>query len=137
MIQFRTLFLTLSLALALFATACGSKASDKLIGKWGVDESALGDMPEMKAMPEDQRKMALEAAKGMMGSMTFEFTADKMLIDMMGQKKEGTYVVKSQDGDKMVIEGTMDGKTETMNAEFKGDTLVMANGKQNLPLKRK
>lgn len=123
--------------MALFVfVACG-KPSDKLIGKWGLDVEKLSELEEIKKMPEDQRKMALEMAKGMLVAATFEFTADKMIKDGMGKKEEASYKVKSQEGDKVVIETTKEGKTETMNCEFKGETLIINNDKITLTLKRK
>ena len=130
-------FTALVLAMVALLSACGGKASDKLIGKWTIDVDKMGEMDEIKKMPEAEKKAALEMAKGMASSMTFEFTKEKMIVDAMGQKKEGPYKIKSEEGDKVVIEGTMDGKTETMNCEIKGDGLVMGDGKQTFPLKRK
>jgi hypothetical protein len=130
-------FTALALAMVALLTACGGKASDKLIGKWTIDVDKMGEMEDIKKLPDDQKKAAMEMAKGMASSMTFEFTKEKILLDAMGQKKEGPYKVKSEAGDKVVIEGTMDGKTETMNVEFKGDGMIMGDGKQTFPLKRK
>ena len=112
-------------------------AAQKLIGKWGVDLERMADMEEIKKMPEDKRKAALEMTKSIMGNSTFEFTSDKLIINMMGQKKEGNYKVKSEEGDKVVIEGTMDGKIQILVAVFNGDLLTLGKDKQTFPLKRK
>jgi hypothetical protein len=98
-------FAALALAMIALLTACGGKAADKLIGKWTIDVDKMGEMEDIKKLPEDQKKAAMEMAKGMASSMTFEFTKDKILLDAMGQKKEGPYTVKSEAGDKVVIEG--------------------------------
>lgn len=134
--NFKVVLALLLTLVALTIVACG-KPADKLIGKWGIDEAALADSDEIKKMPEAERKAALEMAKGMMGSMTIEFTADKMTADMMGKKMEGTYKVLSTEGDKVNIEGTMDGKTEKMTILCKGDGLIMDMGKKAVALKRK
>jgi len=134
--NFKIVLALLLTLVALTVVACG-KPADKLIGKWGIDEAALADSDEIKKMPEAERKAALEMAKGMMGSLTIEFTADKMTADMMGKKMEGTYKVLSTEGDKVNIEGTMDGKTEKMTILCKGDGLIMDMGKKSVALKRK
>lgn len=134
---FKLSFMVLVLALVALLTACGGKASDKLIGKWTIDVDKMGEMDDIKKLPEAERAAALEMAKGMAGSVTFEFTKEKILLDAMGKKSEGPYKVKSEEGSKVVIEGTMEGKTQTMNCEFKGEGMVMGDGKQTFPLKRK
>lgn len=135
--MFRTALVVV--ALAFVVTGCGSKASAKLIGKWTIDIDKMADMEQLKKLPADQKKAALEMAKGMASSMTFEFTADKMLVDAGGKKMAGTYKVKSETADEVVIDGTMDGKTETMTIEVKGDGLVMGKGgdPDKIPLKKK
>jgi len=121
------------LAVVLLAFAACGKPSDKLIGKWGVDTAKLGQMEEFKSLPEEAKKMA----EGMIGGMTFEFTKDKLIVEMMGKKEEGAYKVKSEEGNKVVLEGTIRDKTETIEAVFEGDTLILGKGKDKFPLKRK
>jgi hypothetical protein len=122
---------------------CAKGGADKIIGKWTVDVDALSNMDEFKKMPEDQRKMALDMAKGMMSSMEFEFTKDALKVSMMGQTKEGTYTVKSAEGDKIVIvskekdKDGKDGKEEEITIDASGDKLVLHMGKDEFPLKKK
>lgn len=124
-------------ALAFVLSACGAKASSKMIGKWSIDVDKIGEMEEFKKMPEDQKKAALDMAKQLGTSMTFEFTADKIVMEAMGQKKEGTYTIKSETADKVVLDTKLDGKSEEMTVEIKGDGLVMGDGKKSFPLKHK
>ncbi len=133
----RTLRFAVLALVAVVLFACGGNAADKLVGKWGIDVEKLGEIEEIKKMPEDQRKAAIEMAKGFATSMSFEFTKDKMIMEAMGQKKEGTYKVTKAEGDKLTIEATLEGKTETLEAEIKGDGVVLGKGKEKFALKRK
>lgn len=122
------MFARILLTLALFVfVACGVP-SDKLIGKWGLDVEKFAELEEIQNLPEDQRKIALGMTKGLLVGVTLEFTADKVIGGYMGKKEEAPYNVKSQEGDKVVIEFTKDGKTRTMNCEFKGETLILGDG---------
>lgn len=122
---------------------CSKKPAEALVGKWAVDVDSLAEMDEFKNMPEEERKAALEMAKGFMSSMSVEFTADKAIMEMMGKKEEASYTVKSSEGDKLVIEmvETKDGKEEKreVTVEMKGsDKVVLHMGeKEKFPLKRK
>lgn len=133
----RTFRFAVLAVLALVLFACGGNAADKLVGKWGIDVEKLGEIEEIKKMPEDQRKAAIEMAKGFATSMSFEFTKDKMIMEAMGQKKEGTYKVTKTEGDKLTIEASLEGKTETLEAEIKGDGVILGKGKEKFALKRK
>lgn len=133
----RTLRFAVLALVAVLMFACGGNAADKLVGKWGIDVEKLGEIEEIKKMPEDQRKAAIEMAKGFATSMSFEFTKDKMIMDAMGKKVEGTYKVIKTEGDKLTIEATLEGKTETLEAEIKGDGVVLGKGKEKFTLKRK
>lgn len=133
----RTLRFAVVALVAVLMFACGGNAADKLVGKWGIDVEKLGEIEEIKKMPEDQRKAAIEMAKGFATSMSFEFTKDKMIMDAMGKKVEGTYKVTKTEGDKLTIEATLDGKTETLEAEIKGDGVILGKGKEKFTLKRK
>jgi hypothetical protein len=120
-----------------FASTLPSRAQTKLIGKWGIDVEKLGDMEEIKKMPADQREKAIEMAKSFAGSMSFEFTNEKLIMEAMGQKKEGTYKVTKAEGKKLTIEATLDGKTETFEADVAGEGVILGKGKEKFALKRK
>lgn len=112
-------------------------ARDRLIGKWGIDLEKLGEIEEIRKMPEDQRKAAIEMAKGFATSMSFEFTKNRMIMDAMGKKVVGTYVVSKSEGEKLTIEATLEGKSEILQAEFKGNRLVLGKDSEKFTLKRK
>lgn len=109
----------------------------QLIGKWGIDVEKLGEIEEIRKMPEDQRKAAIEMAKGFATSMAFEFTDDSIIMDAMGKKVEGSYRVTKTDGAKLTLEATLEGKTETLEAEIKGDGVILGKGKEKFTLKRR
>lgn len=102
-----------------------------LVAVWKADVESITktmmDDPKMKAMPEEQRKQAIEMGKKMLANMTMEFTKDGKMVMSMGpqMRQEGTYVVKSMSGKDVVIEGTMQGKTQTLNAVLDGNKLTM------------
>ena len=124
---------------SLLLAAC-SKPEDKLIGTWGVDlDATIAADEKLKAMPEDQRKMATEFAQKMFAEASFEFTKDgKMLANFAGKKEEGSYTVKSAEGDKIVLSTKgKDGKEEDMTVEASADKLVLSIKDQKMFLKKK
>lgn len=135
-------FFKLSMTLvAIFAAflmvACGPKASEKIIGKWGIDVEKLMQSDKMKAIPEAERKAAEEMAKGMASSVTIEFTKDKVIADMMGKKDEATYKVLAETADSVDLETTKDGKAEKTTIKIVGDTLEMDMKGEKMTLKKK
>jgi hypothetical protein len=58
-------------------------------------------------------------------------------MEAMGQKKEGTYKVTKAEGKKLTIEATLDGKTETFEADVAGEGVILGKGKEKFALKRK
>ena len=131
-----------SFTLGLFTVACGGKAEDKLVGKWGINlEATMAADPKMKEMPEDAKKKAMEQAKAFLGNMSFEFTKDGQAIAKMGDKEEkSTYKVTKTEGNTLTIEMTEGegdkAKKETMTFTIDGDSLTMKQGNQTLVLKK-
>lgn len=132
--------------IAFFLFLCGltliacSKPEDKIVGVWTVDvDSTVGTDDRLKAMPEEQRKMAMDMARGLFKDSTFEFTKDgKMIANMAGKKEEGSYAVKSAEGDKLVL-ATKDktGKDDDMTAQAKDGKLYLGVSGQTLVLNKK
>lgn len=112
-------------------------AAARLIGTWGIDVDRLGELEEIKKIPAERRQAAIEMAKGFAGSMSFEFSKEGMVMEAMGQRKVGTYKVVKSEGNKITLEATLDGKTETLQAEFQGNGLVLGKGTEKFALKRK
>lgn len=125
---------------SLLLAAC-SKPEDKIVGTWAVDlDAQIAQDEKLKAMPEDQRKMATEFAQKMFADASFEFTKDgKMIASIAGKKEEGAFTVKSAEGNKVVLSTKgKDGKEEDVTVEAQGDKLVLTmKGDQKMYLKKK
>jgi hypothetical protein len=120
-------------------SAC-SKPEDKIVGTWGIDlDATVAGDEKLKALPEEQRKMAMDMAKGLFKDSSFEFTKDgKMIANFAGKKEEGTYMVKSAEGDKLVLSTKgKDGKDEDMTVEAKDNKLYLGIKDQKLVLMKK
>lgn len=93
-------------ALVLAGVSCkgggsSSGSTNTLVGNWEGDVEAMKEMnPELAENPMAGLLFA------MVGSMKFEFTADKMIVEAMGQKQEVGYKVVSSAGNTMTIEAT-------------------------------
>lgn len=124
----RKLFASFLLLGSLALAAC-SKPEDKLIGTWGIDlDATMAADEKLKAMPEDQKKMAVEFASKLLKDATFEFTKDgKMNANFAGKKEEGSYTVKSAEGSKLVLTTKgKDGKEEEVTVEESGGKLTLS-----------
>ncbi len=139
MLRFTRSFLWVALAAVALTAGCGGGGTS-LIGTWVLDVKALEEFDEFKNLPDEQRKMA-EAMMAMI-ELELTFTTDTVLFNAkMGgeeQKEEASYEIKSQTGNKMVLEATdKDGKVEMINAEIKGDLLFLSKDNQKFALRRK
>lgn len=127
-------FAALAIFAGLFLTACGSgKPEEQIVGKWKVDLSSIENDPKLKEIKdEEKKKMMLEQAKKMLGSMTAEFTKDGKMVMVMGKdmKTEGTYTVKSTEGNVVTLETKMKRgdkeKTETVKVTMDGGKMKLA-----------
>lgn len=135
--HFRASLFVVVLALAALLAGCGGKASDKIIGKWGIDVDKMMESDKFKAMPEDKRKEAMEMTKGMAGAITIEITKDKVIADMMGKKDEAAYKILADTADSVDIETTKDGKAEKMTIKIIGDTISMDMKGEQIVMKKK
>ena len=114
----------------------------KLVGNWKIDiETLLKNNPEMQkqieAKPESKAMM-----EGMMGSMTFEFTADTLIAGMGGKTNKASYTVKSTEGNKLMLETKAEGKdtAEMITVTFTDNdhvTMEKPGDKMKLALVRK
>ena len=105
-------------------------ASKLLIGKWNLDTAAMLKQMEEKAATDEDRG-GVELVKQLLGTMQMqmEFTAEgTMAVSMKGlgqeESKKGTYKVKSDKKNSLVVSGTMDGRTQEVHISFP-DTNVM------------
>lgn len=99
-------------------------ALEKIVGQWGLDTVRTLTSIEAEAKT-DEEKATAELVKSMISAMKikFEFTAEgKLLMNMslgdMTQKKEGTYVIKSEKASSLVIAGTFDGETKDVTIKI-------------------
>jgi hypothetical protein len=137
--QSRKLIASFLLLCGLALSAC-SKPEDKLVGTWGVDlDATMAGDEKMKSLPEEQRKMAMDMAKGLFAQSSFEFTKDgKMIANFAGKKEEGSYTVKSAEGDRLVLSTKgKDGKEEDVTVEAKDNKLHLLMKDQRLVLMKK
>ena len=103
----------------------------KIVGVWKIDLKSLENDPRLAKMEGPAKEAAMAQAKQMMGQMTTEFTKDGQIIMALNpqMKMEGTFVVKSVDGNAMVVETTMKQgdklKTESVNVTIDGASLKL------------
>jgi hypothetical protein len=126
--------------------AASSKSNhDKLQGEWGIDVDKMIELDpkaqeQLKANPGMKDMMVK-----MMGSAKFTITKDSLTASLMGKDEKATYTVKSQEGNKVVIETTEKAdddkeKVEIITATFVNDNLVILTkdgDDEKIPLKRK
>jgi hypothetical protein len=112
--------------------------TEKIQGAWAVDLDALSEMDELRSMPAEERRAALEMAKGMMATATITFTDDAVHMEMMGKKESAPYRVVESDGRRLVLATEKDGRTENVTVEVAGDKMIMHMGdKEKMPLIRR
>ncbi len=100
----------------------------KLIGKWKIDIPALLKTNPAMQKQIDAKPEAKAMMEGMMGSMSFEFTADTLVAGMGGKTNKAAYKVKSSEGSKLLLETKAEGKdiTEDISVTFTdNDHVVM------------
>lgn len=117
-----------------------AKPTEGIVGEWVVDVDRLAEQGSLKEMPEAQRQLALEMARNVVSSMTFEFGPDTYSISMSGQTTRGRYEVKERTADRWVL-GTTEGDGGPGNrlvVEFTDSGLLLHAGDDKpLPLRRK
>ena len=77
-----------------------------LVGTWSIDvEATLKVDPRMAALGAEEFAQQLQMAKGLLSTVSFEFSADGKLSARFGdEKKVGTFTVKSVAGTKLTLE---------------------------------
>ncbi len=136
------------LSLVLLLLGCGKGAPDApagdlsakppreaIVGRWTVDVARLEQQPRMQQLPPEQRKLALEMARGVLRSMTVEFTADGYSMTMGGTTNAGTWKVKSEQGRNLVLAAAgADGEQTEMTVEVGTDGLLLRPAPDEDPL---
>lgn len=121
-------------------TNAGQAPREAVVGAWTVDVTRLPEQPHLQAMPAEKRALAVEMARGMLRSMTVEFTADGYTITVGGATNKGTYTVKSEVGPKLVLAAKgADGEATEMTVTVQGEGLLLepAPDEHPIPLARK
>jgi major membrane immunogen (membrane-anchored lipoprotein) len=101
---------------AILLVACGGP---ELEGTWTIHPDSAADM--IKAVPDVHRAEAFAAAKQI--TMTFDDGKCTMSVPNLG-KREGTYTIKSTDGNKLTVEMEFEGNKDEQVFEIEGDTLT-------------
>ena len=123
---------------ALTLTACSESAEEKIQGTWKLDVEEMRKLDSYKnAAPAIQENM--ETAFKMMDiKMTFD---DGKMSGSIGgglnAKKNGTYTVKSEDGDKIVLDTVEDNGTKSeITIWIDGDIMTVGEGDEQMKLRR-
>ncbi len=138
---------------ALLLVGCGKKGGDSakpsnagkapreaVLGVWTVDVARLAEQPHLLAMPPEQRTLSVEMARGMLRSMTVEFTSERYAIRVGGAANEGSYTVRTESGARLVLAAKGDnGEATEMTVTVEGEGLLLepAPDEHPIPLARK
>ncbi len=116
----------------------------EMLGAWTVDVERLPEQENFKAMPEQQRTLALEMARNLLASMTVRFEPHSYSITTAGKTVGGTWRVVTQRGGTLELElseapeGEGDPVIERMTLQVDSRGLLMiAAEDEALPLRRK
>lgn len=98
---------------------------DRLAGTWAMDaRRTIANNPGMKSLDESKQ----EELEEKMGQARMIFTKDSMVVTRMGgRQQKGTYSVKEEKGNRLVLEAKREGrdKSDTLVVEFDGDDKVL------------
>lgn len=123
-----------ALAFLLVLGSCGGASEADVVGKWKVDASSvnieLGDaVPDAikGEVDEAMKEMKSGKAKDEMDKVTFDFQeGGKLVISADGEEQEAKWSI---DGDYLVIEGDMDGRSGKLKLnidEVSGDKMTVS-----------
>lgn len=138
----RILCAALSLWAVLWLSACGDAAQERLIGTWTADVNAMlpSMVPEdvVAKLPAEAKAAALETARVMLQTLSMQFSADGKLVMRLGKDMQsaGTYAARSGKGSTVLIDATLDGKTQTIIARIDGGALKMTVDGKDLIFKK-
>ncbi len=142
----RSLIATAALLCCLLpARGLSAASADDLVGTWVVDTEATWDklkaLPEMAAVAANQVETVKAAFTTQFSTASFEFTTEKLVSTVNGEKKEESYTVTKTDGDTLYTDDTAaDGKvshSKVLVAKDKLELTNVAEPTQTVVLKRK
>ena len=116
----------------------------EMLGAWTVDVERLPEQANFKAMPEQQRTLALEMARNLLASMTVRFEDGKYAITTAGKTVDGTWRIVGEQGGTLELELTETAaegaapvvEKMTLKVDSRG-LLMIAAEDEALPLRRK
>ncbi len=112
--------------------------AEAMVGRFLVDVDRLEGTPTVAALPPEKRKEAVEMARKMVGSLSFEFGADKSYaVSLAGKTNAGTWALQKSEKDKVIIKVTETGgesEEVTLQRSATGLSLIRPDG-DTLPLK--
>lgn len=122
----KTKVFTLLIALMLFSLpAYAADAQlDKLHGSWKIDVVASMESDDsLHGLSAQEKELALEMAKAMLGQMTFSFDTKNMIVSFTAgdESESAPFTVHSREGDKLVL----DCEGELMDVVFRNDGSIM------------
>lgn len=112
----------------------------RLYGDWHLDLKSLGDSPEFKHLPTQQKEQAIAMAQRMLADVDFSFTEDGQISLGFGPaRRKGTYVIDEIDGNAMQITATVgqgdDATVEKVLLRIEGDAMWVTEGADNRTLR--
>ena len=109
-----------------------------MIGRFQVDVDRLDERPEVAALPPEKRREAVEMARKMVGSLSFEFGADKTYaVSLGGKTNAGTWSLEKAEADRVelkVVETGGEAEQVVLERGPKGLRLLRPDG-DALPLR--
>lgn len=128
----------LALLICLFATGCGG-AGAKLVGKWKVDTTGLGDAMGGQDNPAGAMAAAMAGAMAGALQMEMEFKSNgTATVSIMGQSASATWSVIESQGDMLTLKVKPANQSEqTSTVRFlDADTIEVTDSGPAMRLKR-
>ncbi len=112
----------------------------RLYGDWHLDLKSLGDSPEFKHLPPQQKDQAVAMAQRMLADVDFSFSEDGQISLGFGPaRRKGTYVIDKIEGNAMQITATVgqgdDATVEKVLLRIEGDAMWVTEGADNRTLR--
>ena len=117
------------LAVFLIAGCGGAPVEERILAEWVLDVDATKELESIRNMTETRRRGVLDSIE--IRNPRFTFTEEEMVFRLAdgGQviERRTDYRFESKDGDRFVIIATgEDGRSQRLDCEFDGATLVIA-----------
>lgn len=112
----------------------------RLYGDWHLDLKSLGDSPEFKHLPPQQKEQAIAMAQRMLADVEFSFGEDgRIALGFGPARRKGTYVIDEIEGNALRITATVgqgdDATVEKVLLRIEGDAMWVTEGADNRTLR--